>query len=210
MDSASDKGFESSNGREVEEIRELKYRGVRRRSWGKWVSEIREPKKKRRIWLGSYDSPQMAARAYDAAALCLKGRSAILNFPHAANSLPRPSSSHSRDIQAAASRAARAFDPHKILLFSPHSSDTQIQSSSTPGEEEISRGECSESSIVESNGEASRMQSLGEVDPMEDFLVQSPNMWTNMAEALILTPPRPKDEFEDTDLVDPLYSLWSE
>ncbi|WVZ73399.1 hypothetical protein U9M48_021709 [Paspalum notatum var. saurae] len=106
MSSSSPEMMEASGGGK-------KYKGVRKRKWGKWVSEIRLPNSRERIWLGSYDAPEKAARAFDAAFVCLRGPGAAgadLNFPDS----PPPCraggcSSDPQEVQAAAlSHANRA------------------------------------------------------------------------------------------------------
>ncbi|KAH7524503.1 ethylene-responsive transcription factor ERF014 [Ziziphus jujuba] len=121
-----------------------KYKGVRMRSWGSYVSEIRAPNQKTRIWLGSYSTPEAAARAYDAALLCLKGSSANLNFPISPSSFhhipPQDTILSPKYIQRVAAAAANSFIDNNAPSTAtsapssppqPHSSSFSASSSSS-------------------------------------------------------------------------------
>ncbi|KAL7194040.1 hypothetical protein ACSBR2_025649 [Camellia fascicularis] len=108
-----------------------KYKGVRKRKWGKWVSEIRLPNSRERIWLGSYDSAEKAARAFDAALFCLRGHSAKFNFPENPPDIVGGRSLTPSEIQVAAARFAnsepRPGCPNRSFPESSSSSSSQMQ-----------------------------------------------------------------------------------
>lgn len=163
------------------------YRGIRCRS-GKWVSEIREPRKTTRIWLGTFPTPEMAAAAYDVAARALKGGDAVLNFPESVASYPVPASTSPQDIRSAAAAAAAL---------------RKAESSSNPA----LRQSCNDdhNNTMHEAG----LTSWGEfVD--EEAIFGMPNLLVNMAEGMLVSPPRinSSDECSPGDS-DGGESLWS-
>eukprot|EP00253_Pinus_taeda_P028332 PITA_28332 len=82
------------------------FKGIRMRKWGSWVSEIRIPKTREKIWLGSYKTAEQAARAYDAGIYCVRGPNAKFNFPNSVPAIPSASSLSRQQIQVAAAKYA--------------------------------------------------------------------------------------------------------
>ncbi|XP_050224416.1 ethylene-responsive transcription factor ERF027-like [Mercurialis annua] len=143
--------------------RHPEYRGIRCRS-GKWVSEIREPRKTTRIWLGTYTTPEMAAAAYDVAALALKGPGTALNFPDSLFSYPIPASTAASDIRAAAASAAAARQLRQESGSNPDRGQNELQAV--------------ENAVPEDHF----------ID--EEDILNMPNLLVDMAEGMMMTPPR--------------------
>ncbi|KAK1618877.1 hypothetical protein QYE76_024394 [Lolium multiflorum] len=177
------------------------YRGIRCRN-GKWVSEIREPRKTRRIWLGTYPNAEMAAAAYDVAARALRGADALLNFPGASASRPAPASASPDDIRAAAAAAAAAVLledklPHGDLVQAPDAAAT----APPPAMQEGATDDVPQQEMSTGNNEDHFMD--------EEAIFEMPQMLRNMAAGMMMTPPRLSPTVSDEFWPESGESLWS-
>ncbi|KAL7596182.1 hypothetical protein Lser_V15G27692 [Lactuca serriola] len=174
---ASTKPKKRAGRTKFKETRHPVYRGVRMRRSNKWVCEVREPNKKTRIWLGTYPTAEMAARAHDVAALALRGNLACLNFADSVWRLPVPITNNPTDIRNAAAEAAEAF----------RLKDMEVDGGD--GRRDVSDDKGSDGTLSESEGMAMAEEVEVESYMDEEAVFYMHRLISDMAEGMLIPPP---------------------
>ncbi|KAG2636297.1 dehydration-responsive element-binding protein 1A-like [Panicum virgatum] len=188
------------------ETRHPVFRGVRRRgNAGRWVCEVRVPGRRGcRLWLGTFDTAEGAARAHDAAMLAIAGPGACLNFADSAWLLAVPASYASlAEVRHAVAEAVEEFQRREALP-EEEEEDARSATSSTPSSPASDDG-----SATDGEGSSDSSPATGaspfELDVFNDMSWDL--YYASLAQGMLMEPPSAVMEFGDANIID--VPLWS-